>query len=191
MKEKYFIFLFATMWGIPMTTSSPSTWTPDMLSMKHSLITNSHDVTGALYKDQRSFSHSKEPSITAYNVVFSSLAGAVVTVPATGPKGRGFEPGQGDGFLRVIKIHSTPSFRWEVKPEVPCCKILRHVKDLLKSHGDGQTKFSFPSSILLLAPDMSADSTGGCQSALVDKFGVSPSRYHHTMVHITMTWDEQ
>jgi hypothetical protein len=28
------------------------------------------------------------------------------------------------------------------------------------------------------------DSTGGCQSALVDKLAVSPSRYHHTMVHI-------
>jgi hypothetical protein len=30
-------------------------------------------------------------------------------------------------------------------------------------------------------------STGGCQSALVDKLGVSPSQYHHTMVHITIT----
>jgi hypothetical protein len=48
---------------------------------------------------------------------------------------RGFEPGQGDGFLRAIKIRSTPSFEREVKPEVPR-KILRHVKDLLKSHGD-------------------------------------------------------
>jgi hypothetical protein len=33
----------------------------------------------------------------------------VVSVLATGPKGRGFEPGQGDGFLRAIKIRSTPS----------------------------------------------------------------------------------
>jgi hypothetical protein len=60
----------------------------------------------------------------------------VVSVLATGTKGCGFKPGQGDGFLRAIKIHSTPSFRWEVKPEVPCHKILQHVKDLLKSHGD-------------------------------------------------------
>jgi hypothetical protein len=36
----------------------------------------------------------------------------------------------------AIKIGSTPSFGWEVKPEVPCPKILRHVKDLLKSHGE-------------------------------------------------------
>jgi hypothetical protein len=39
-------------------------------------------------------------------------------VLATGPKGCGFEAGQGDGFLRAIKIRSTPSFGWEVKPEV-------------------------------------------------------------------------
>jgi hypothetical protein len=39
------------------------------------------------------------------------LGGAVVNVLATGPKGCGFEPGQGDGFLRAIKIRSTPSSR--------------------------------------------------------------------------------
>jgi hypothetical protein len=60
----------------------------------------------------------------------------VASVLSTGPKGHGFKPSQGDGFLRAIKIHSTPSFRWEVKPEVPCRKILQHVKDLLKSHRD-------------------------------------------------------
>jgi hypothetical protein len=64
------------------------------------------------------------------------LGGVVASVLSAGPKGHGFEPGQGDGFLRAIKIHSTPSFRWEVKPEVPCRKILQHVKDLLKSHRD-------------------------------------------------------
>jgi hypothetical protein len=55
----------------------------------------------------------------------------VVSVLATGPKDRGFKPGRGDGFLRAIKMRSTPSFGWEVKPEVPCRKILRHVKDPL------------------------------------------------------------
>jgi hypothetical protein len=34
----------------------------------------------------------------------------VVSVLATGPKGCRFEPGQGDGFLRAIKIRSTPSW---------------------------------------------------------------------------------
>jgi hypothetical protein len=52
----------------------------------------------------------------------------VVSVLATGPKGRGLEAGQGDGFLRAIKIRSTPSFGWEVKPDVPCRKILRDFK---------------------------------------------------------------
>jgi hypothetical protein len=61
------------------------------------------------------------------------LGGVVVSVVATGPKGCRFEPGQGDEFLMAIKIRSTPSFGWEVKPEVPCRKILRHDKDLLKS----------------------------------------------------------
>jgi hypothetical protein len=55
----------------------------------------------------------------------------VVSVLATRPKGRGFKPGQGDGFSRAIKIHRTPSFGREVKPEVPYRKILPHVKDPL------------------------------------------------------------
>jgi hypothetical protein len=61
----------------------------------------------------------------------------VVSVLATGTKVCGFEPGQDDVFLTAIKVRSTPSFGWEVKPEVPCRKILRNVKYLLKSHGDG------------------------------------------------------
>jgi len=39
----------------------------------------------------------------------SRLGGVVVSVLATGPKGCGFETGQDDGFLRAIKILSTPS----------------------------------------------------------------------------------
>jgi hypothetical protein len=68
--------------------------------------------------------------------------GVVVSVLATGPKGRGFKPGRGDGFLRAIKICSTPSFGWEVKPEVPCRKILRHVEDPLRHFTCWQAKFS-------------------------------------------------
>jgi hypothetical protein len=55
----------------------------------------------------------------------------VVSVLATGPKSRGFKPGLVDRFSRAIKIRSTPSFGWEAKPEVPCRKILLHVKDPL------------------------------------------------------------
>jgi hypothetical protein len=45
----------------------------------------------------------------------SHLSGVMVSVLATGPKVHGFKPGHGNVFLRVIKIHSTPSFRGQVK----------------------------------------------------------------------------
>jgi hypothetical protein len=62
------------------------------------------------------------------------LGGGAVSVPATGPKGRGFNPGRGDGFLRMVNIRTTPSFGWEVKLEDPCHKILRYVKDRYLRH---------------------------------------------------------
>jgi hypothetical protein len=56
------------------------------------------------------------------------LGGVVVSVLATGPE---FEPGQDDGLFRAlmaIKIRSTPSFGWKVRPEVPCSKIYGMLK---------------------------------------------------------------
>jgi predicted Ser/Thr protein kinase len=58
----------------------------------------------------------------------SCLGGVVVSVLATGSKGCRFKPDQGNGFLRAIKIHRTPSFKWEVKPEVPYRKIFTACK---------------------------------------------------------------
>jgi hypothetical protein len=52
----------------------------------------------------------------------------MVSVFAIGPKFIGFIPALGDGFLRTIKIRSTPSFGGEVKSSAPCRKILKHVK---------------------------------------------------------------
>jgi hypothetical protein len=79
---------------------------------------------------------------------YGRLGGVVVSVLDTGPKGRGFKPGRGDGFLRSIKIRSTHSFVWEVKPEVTCRKILRHVKGPLTylrySNGKDLTPWSIP-----------------------------------------------
>jgi hypothetical protein len=66
----------------------------------------------------------------------SRLGGVLDSVLATGPKVLGFELGQGDWLLRAIKIRSTACFGWEVMPEFPRRKILRHVKELLKYHGD-------------------------------------------------------
>jgi hypothetical protein len=76
----------------------------------------------------------------------------VVSVLATGPKGRGFKPRRGDGFLRAIKVRSTPSFGWEVKPEVPCRKFF-DVSDT------EYAKFSLLRPFLLLAPDVSSGRT--------------------------------
>jgi hypothetical protein len=47
-----------------------------------------------------------------------ALGGLVVSVLATGPKVRGFDPDR--GIKRVIKFRSTTSFGGEVKPSVPC-----------------------------------------------------------------------
>jgi hypothetical protein len=44
------------------------------------------------------------------------------------PKFASSNPAEDDAFLRAIKIRSTTSFGEEMKPSVPCRKILRHVK---------------------------------------------------------------
>jgi hypothetical protein len=51
-----------------------------------------------------------------------------VILPRIRREVHGFRPGRGSGFLRAIKIYSTPSFGGEVKPEAPY-KILRHVRN--------------------------------------------------------------
>jgi hypothetical protein len=58
----------------------------------------------------------------------SRLGGVMVSVPA---KVRGFKPCRRDGFLKMIKIRSTPSSGRKVKPEVPSRKILRPVPSAL------------------------------------------------------------
>jgi hypothetical protein len=50
-------------------------------------------------------------------------------VLATGPKFRGLNPVEDDRSLRQKKNLIKTSFRGEVKPSVPCRKILRHVKE--------------------------------------------------------------
>jgi membrane-associated protease RseP (regulator of RpoE activity) len=68
----------------------------------------------------------RRPVVTN-NIV--TLGGLMVIVPAVGLKVRGFRPGRGRWILRAIKIRSTTSLGGKVKPAVPCCKILRHVKN--------------------------------------------------------------
>jgi hypothetical protein len=59
----------------------------------------------------------------------SLLGGVMVSALDIGPKGHRFKPIKGDGFLRAIKIHSTPSFTGEVKPKATCIKFLQYVKE--------------------------------------------------------------
>jgi hypothetical protein len=47
--------------------------------------------------------------------ISSRLGGVLVSVLATGPKGCGFETGQGDGFLRAIKNPQHTTFRMGCK----------------------------------------------------------------------------
>jgi hypothetical protein len=60
------------------------------------------------------------------------LGDVVVSVLATGPKGCEFQPGQGDGFLRAIKIRSTPSFGYKHVSHKPVawCSVLISVNVL-------------------------------------------------------------
>jgi hypothetical protein len=48
----------------------------------------------------------------------------------------GSNSAKGNGFLRMTKICSTPSFGGEVKLFAACFKILHHVKNLLKYERD-------------------------------------------------------
>jgi hypothetical protein len=57
------------------------------------------------------------------------LGGVVISELVIGLRVREFNPSRGDGFLRAIKICSTPSFGGDVKPSAQCRKILRHVKN--------------------------------------------------------------
>jgi hypothetical protein len=48
------------------------------------------------------------------------------------PRFAGLNPAEGDGFLRVIKIHKKASFGGKVKPPTPNLKILRHIEEILE-----------------------------------------------------------
>jgi hypothetical protein len=55
--------------------------------------------------------------------------GIVVSLPLD-PSFESSNPAEDDGSFMGDKIRSMTSFGEEVKPTVPCPKILRHVKDL-------------------------------------------------------------
>jgi hypothetical protein len=66
------------------------------------------------------------------NLIGCRLDGVMVSAFGIGPRVSGFKPSRRDRILRAIKIRSTPHFGREVKPEVPCREIFRHVKNHLQ-----------------------------------------------------------
>jgi hypothetical protein len=61
------------------------------------------------------------------------LGGVVVSVLATGPKGYGLKTRP---RRWIFKGDKNPQHTLLSNGKVPCRKILRHVKEHLKSHGD-------------------------------------------------------
>jgi hypothetical protein len=80
------------------------------------------------------------------------------------PRFAGLKPAEDDGFLMAT------SFGGEVKPSVPCHKILQHDKEPYRS-GISWAKFTaiFRQVSPALLPDIS---DGYCQRSLVDKSGM-------------------
>jgi hypothetical protein len=72
------------------------------------------------------------------------------------------------------------------------CAVSNNTSDLFCSN---MFPLVFRSRTLALCPEMSLltgpDNTGGCQSALVGKLGVSLSQYHHPWSTSQVTGDEQ
>jgi hypothetical protein len=82
-----------------------------MASSSSSLATKSYACAYVAFL-ARIFSGYAESKIRTEDCMYVCRYGGVfVSVLATGPKGRGFEPGRGDVLLRAIKIRSTPSSR--------------------------------------------------------------------------------
>jgi hypothetical protein len=103
----------------------------------------------------------------------------MVSASATGHKVRGFKPCLGEGILRKVKTHSTPSFGEKVKPEAPRLKILSHVKNNFISMKKILRKVisinSFARSSCLLLQDPAG-------SIARNESGISFCRYYSTTV---------
>jgi hypothetical protein len=101
------------------------------------------------------------------------LGPVVVSVLPTGHKGFGFEPGQGDGFLRAIRIRSTPSSR--MRSKAGRSHVVRFYGMLKNSRSPTGTD-RLNSHFLRPSPAAPEISLVTARSALEDKLGVRPSR---------------
>jgi hypothetical protein len=71
-----------------------------------------------------------------------------------------------------MKICSTLSFRGEVKPKVPFCKILRHGKGTYGMKGDTCRQSSWTSLTMVLPALVLGVSASYCQRAVVGESGM-------------------
>jgi hypothetical protein len=111
---------------------------------------------------------------------------------AIGPKVRGCRLRWGDGYLRAIKIRSTPSFEEEVNPEAPCRKILRRVKVSYKNEQKyyASQDLSFHSPVPPACYQITVlVGMPGSSGGLIRSFTLSTSFHHASPCsHITWKW---
>jgi hypothetical protein len=87
------------------------------MNTKYNLVrVNTMEITAVKYDTQRK---RIGKAYSAEYTQYCHLGTVVVSVLATGPKGFGFDSGQGDGFLRGIKTCSTHSFQMGSKAGGP------------------------------------------------------------------------
>jgi hypothetical protein len=148
----------------------PGTWRIFTQISPKTILNSGHKFCGIKLSTHRFLAFSRHCNWSTQ--LCSGLGGVVVSVLATGPSLRVRTRPRWWIFMGDNNPqHTFPSDgKWSRK--VPCRKILRHVKELLKSDRDEQAKFSFPSPISYCSRGVYDDG----QSALVVKLGVSPSR---------------
>jgi transcription elongation factor GreA-like protein len=93
------------------------------------------------------------------------------------------KPSQGDGFLRAIKIHSTPSFRGEIK-------ILWHVRNHFSANKDA-SKAKIHNFLCQVPPDLLVDGSAGRMSRECSDGQISfllLISFHHGSLCTHITW---
>jgi hypothetical protein len=101
------------------------------------------------------------------------------------------DPAEGNGFLRVIKISSTPSFREEVKLLAPCRKIVRFYSILMIPAEHGRYCVCYIQGLFMPTPFFATRCLYCNQRALVDESGMirTPMGMHSRSENGCSAWD--
>jgi hypothetical protein len=92
--------------------------------------------------------------LTAYIITWSETIYEMFLLIGRFPRLTGSNPTKDGGFLRAIKISSTPSFVGEVKPSAPCRKIFTACYRTLRSMKENISSANFTA----ISPEVSPDS---------------------------------